>query len=220
MYHRILDVLFPPKCVLCKKRLAPEETDLCHSCRQETEEFGKGKKKHSFLAGWVCIWYYKDNVRLSLLRFKFYNRRSYAQSYGKLLAMQLQKQNMTDFDILTWAPIARLRKWRRGYDQCELLAQAVAGELGTEAVRTLRKIRNVPPQSSIRDASARRANVLGAYKAVGDVSLKGKRVLLLDDIITTGATASECARVLLSAGAKEVYLGAVASASTNDKKCR
>ena len=220
MHRRILNLLFPPKCVLCGKHLAKEETDLCHSCREEMPDLGKGKFKYSFLAGWTCIWYYKDNVRLSLLRFKFRNRRSYGNAYGRLLAMQLQKQGMTDFDILTWAPISPLRKLKRGYDQCELLAQAVARELGTEAVRTLKKVRNAPPQSTIRSAAARRANVLGAYRVVSDIPLEGKRVLLLDDIITTGATVSECARVLLSAGAKEVYCGAVAAATHDDKKCR
>ena len=134
--------------------------------------------------------------------------------------MQLQKQDMTQFDILTWAPISPFRRLKRGYDQCELLAQAVAEELGLTAVRTLKKVRNVPPQSTIRGAAARRANVLGAYRAVSDVPLQGKRILLLDDIITTGATVSECARVLLTAGAKEVYCGAVAAASHDDKKCR
>ena len=131
--------------------------------------------------------------------------------------MELQRQGQTDFDILTWAPIAPLRRLKRGYDQCQLLADAVAEELGTEATRTLRKVRNTPPQSSIRNAAARRANVSGAYKSVGDLPLKGKKILLLDDIITTGATVSECARVLLTAGAKEVYLGAVAVAP-HDKK--
>lgn len=220
MHRWILNLLFPPKCVLCGKHLAKEETDLCHSCREEMPDLGKGKFKYSFLAGWTCIWYYKDDVRLSLLRFKFCNRRSYAKSYGRLLAMQLQKQDMTQFDILTWAPISPLRRLKRGYDQCELLAQAVAEELGLTAVRTLKKVRNVPPQSTIQGAAARRANVLGAYRAVSDVPLQGKRILLLDDIITTGATVSECARVLLTAGAKEVYCGAVAAAFHDDKKCR
>ena len=180
----------------------------------------KGKNTYSFLAGWTCIWYYKDDVRLSILRYKFYNRRSYAQSYGRLLAMQLQKQGLTDFDILTWIPIANLRRFRRGYDQCELLAQAVARELGVDAVRTLHKVRNIPPQSSIRSAAARRANVKDVYRVVYPDSLDGKRVLLLDDIITTGATASECVRVLRSAGVKKVYFGAVAAASGEDKNCR
>ena len=80
-------------------------------------------------------------------------------------------------------------------------------------VPTLRKIRHNRPQSGIDDQAKRRANVLGAYSAVCPQEVQGKRILLLDDIITTGATAGECARVLLTAGAKEVHCGFIAAAS-------
>ena len=93
----------------------------------------------------------------------------------------------------------------------ELLAKAVGKELGMKPERTLKKLRNNPPQSGMKDFSARRANVLGVYRVIDPENLRGKRVLLLDDIITTGATVSECARTLLTAGAKEVYCVAVAA---------
>ena len=109
--------------------------------------------------------------------------------------------------------MAPLRRLSRGYDQVELLADAVAEEMGTVSIRTLRKIRNTPPQSRLKDAARRRANVLGAYISVNPEAIRGKRILLLDDIITSGATASECARVLLTAGAKEVYCAALAAAN-------
>ena len=117
---------------------------------------------------------------------------------------------------MTWAPVSALRRFTRGYDQSALLADALGRELDMPVVRTLRKIRHTPPQSSIRDAAKRRINVLGAYK-VADNCITGKRIILVDDVITTGATASECARVLLSAGAKEVFFAAVA-ATEYDKK--
>ena len=79
-----------------------------------------------------------------------------------------------------------------------------------EPVRLLRKKRNNPPQSGITGQAERRANVLGVYGVTDADALKGKRILLLDDIITTGATAGECARMLLTAGAEEVHCGAVA----------
>ena len=94
----------------------------------------------------------------------------------------------------------------------ELLAQAVGKELGMDPVSTLRKIRNNRPQSRIHGQAQRRANVLGVYRTVCPEQLEGKRILLLDDIVTTGATAGECARVLLTAGAKEVHCGFLATA--------
>ncbi len=212
-------LLFPPKCVLCRKVLKEEETDLCRQCRAHTPEFSKQQKKLPYLAGWTALWYYEGDVRRSILRFKFYNARSYAESYGRLLAMKLLQEE-TEFDLLTWAPISRMRKWRRGYDQVELIARAVGKELGIDPVATLQKRRNNPPQSGIRDAAQRRANVLGVYQVLDSQQISGKRILLLDDITTTGATAGECARMLLTVGAKEVYCAAVASASHNKKTSR
>lgn len=213
MPEQLLRILFPPKCILCKKLLTDEETDLCHQCRQDAPEFTKSNFKLSFIARWTGLWYYKDNVRQSLLRYKFWGKRHYAESYGRLLAMKLQAAGLDGFDLLTWVPVGFLRRLGRGYDQVALLAHAVSRELGTEPVRTLKKIRNTPPQSRIPDAARRRANVLNAYKAVHVSALQGKRILLLDDILTTGATASECARVLLTAGAAEVTFAVIAVAN-------
>ena len=113
MAGRIWSLLFPPKCVLCKKLLSKEETDLCRNCRENAPEFGTHKIKLSFLAQWTGLWYYKENVRLSILRYKFYGKRSYASTYGRLLAMKLLKEGWDDTDVLTWAPISRQRKFRR-----------------------------------------------------------------------------------------------------------
>ena len=212
LYHWLMELLFPPKCVLCGTLLKAGETDLCRTCRTEAPEYPNRKIKLQFLDSFAAVWYYEGNVRRSLLRFKFQNARSYASCYGRLLAMKLLREYPEGFDVLTWVPVSRLRRLRRGYDQVELLAKAVGAELGMTPVPMLKKIRNNRPQSRLDSASARRANVLGAYKLLDGAQAKGKRVLLLDDILTTGATAGECARMLLSAGAKEVHCAAVAAA--------
>jgi len=217
MKKRILHIFFPPKCVLCKKILSKEETDLCRACRENQPEYGAHKIKLSFLAQWTGLWYYKENVRASILRYKFSGKRSYAAAYGRLLAMKLMKEGWDDTDVLTWIPISRQRKRKRGYDQTELFAKFTAEELGLEPIPTLRKIRNTKPQSIMGDAAHRRANILGAYAVIDPDFVKDKRVLLLDDIVTTGATASEAARMLLTAGAKEVKLATLAVAS-HDKQ--
>ena len=206
------DLLFPPKCLLCGQLLSKDETDLCHHCRVEAPEFPHSSVRLSFLDSWASVWYYEGNIRSSLHRFKFRRARHYARGYGRMLAMKLLRQHPEGFDVLTWIPISPLRRLKRGYDQVELLAKAVGAELGREPVRTLRKIRNNPPQSGITGQAQRKANVLGVYRAVNPEQFRGKRVLLLDDIITTGATASEAARVLLTAGAEEVHFGSVAAA--------
>ena len=217
MNSRILHIFFPPKCVLCRKLLNKEETDLCRDCREHQPEYSDHKIKLSFLAQWTGLWYYKENVRSSILRYKFNGKRSYAAAYGRLLAMKLLKDGWDDTDLISWIPISRQRKFTRGYDQVELFAKVTAEELGLELSPTLRKIRNTKPQSAMGTAPHRRANILGAYAVTEPDLIKGKRILLLDDIVTTGATASEAARMLLTAGAKEVKLATLAVAS-HDKQ--
>ena len=208
----ILRLLFPPKCILCGKLLRDAETDLCHDCRTDSPECHKNNLTFSFLDSWAAVWYYDGYIRKSLHRYKFGRARHYAPAYGRLLAMKLMTEYPEGFDLLTWVPVSRIRKFTRGYDQVELLAKAVGRELGMEPVRTLRKLRNNPPQSGIDRIEKRRANVLGIYRIENPEQVKGKRVLLLDDILTTGATAGECARVLLTAGAREVHCGCIAVA--------
>lgn len=212
MTDAVLNLLFPPKCILCGAVLQKDELDLCRSCRVDSPECPPSRIKLSFLDSWAAVWYYERNIRKSLLRYKFRRARHYAPSYGRLLAMKLLTQYPEGFDLLTWVPVSRIRKFTRGYDQVELLARAVGAELGMEPVATLRKIRHNRPQSRITGQAKRRANVLGVYRAICPETVEGKRILLLDDIITTGATAGECARVLLTAGAKEVHCGCVAAA--------
>ena len=206
----LLRLLFPPKCVLCGKLLQDRQTDLCHDCRVHGPIAPATHKKLPYLDRWTAVWYYEGVVRNSILRFKFRNARSYAHAYGRMLAMVLMKEEMTDFDILSWIPVSPLRRFFRGYDQCELLAQAIAAELDVDPMPLLKKIRHNRPQSRIADDSARRANVLGAYRVIDPDSVADKRILLLDDVITTGATAGECARTLRLAGAKSVNCAALA----------
>ena len=101
-------------------------------------------------------------------------------------------------------------------DQSELIARTVAKELGLPVKRLLKKRRNTRAQSTLTKEQ-RRANVLGAYVCVNKDAVCGKRVLLIDDVFTTGATAQECAKVLLTAGAKSVACAVVASASKNEE---
>ena len=212
LYYFLMHLLFPPKCILCGKLLKGEEQDLCRDCRVDSPEYPLRKEKFQFLDSFTAVWYYEGNVRRSLLRYKFYNSRNFAAGYGRLLAMKLLEAHPEGFDCLTWVPVSPLRKLQRGYDQVELLAKAVGRELGMEPVPLVKKVRHNRPQSGISGAAKRRANVLGAYREINRQQIAGKRILLLDDILTTGATAGEAGRVLLTAGAKEIHCAAIAAA--------
>lgn len=212
LLYWIPELLFPRKCVLCGQLLEKNETDICHTCLRENESWKNGKEKISFVASCTVLWYYKGNIRNSLLRFKFSGRRSYAGAYARQLALKLSQQEELP-DLITWVPIHPSKLRRRGYDQVELIARELSRELGVEAVCTVRKIRKNRTQSTLSGTAERKANVLGVYSPVHQDWFYGKKILLLDDIITTGATMSECARVLMTFGAARVDAAAVAAAS-------
>ena len=210
-------LLFPEKCVLCGQILRKEQLDLCGKCRIDQPECAVSREKYPYLDSWIALWDYRDNVRRSLLKYKFYGRRNYAAAYGRLLSMKLLREERTGVDLITWIPISQKRLKKRGFDQVELLAQKVSQELQIPAMALLWKKRDNPQQSRIVGNAQRRANVLGAYEAIHRESIQGKSILLLDDILTTGATAGECARILLEAGAKEVHFAAVAAANKKNQ---
>lgn len=212
MSELIAKLLFPPKCHFCRRILADNETDLCRSCRTTAPVFHRSKRNIQLLAHWTAVWYYMGDVRNSIRRFKFYNARHYADFFGRALAAKLQDDPVAgSFDVLTWVPVSRLRRMIRGYDQSELLAQALGRELGITPVPGLVKLRHTKPQSGIYSGAARRANVFNAYTGINPAQFSGKRVLLVDDVITTGATAAECAKMLLVSGATHISLITVAA---------
>jgi ComF family protein len=214
---KLSDLLFPPKCVLCRTILEKDEVHLCLDCRIDGPDCSVYRTKLPFVDSWVAVWYYEGNARKSLIRYKFQGARSYVGSYASFLAAKIRQEYPEGFDIITWVPTGPIRKFFRGFDQVELLAEALGQALDTKPVCLLKKIRHNRRQSSISGAAHRRANVLGAYKVIDAQQLSGTRILLLDDIITTGSTVSECARVLLTAGAKEIHCGAVAIARHQGK---
>ena len=105
---RLLELLFPRKCVLCRKVLEKGETDLCRECRCNNPAYAGRKSSVQFLDSFTAVWYYEGNVRKSLLRYKFYNSRSFAQGYGRLLAMKVLENHPEGFDCLTWIPVSIL----------------------------------------------------------------------------------------------------------------
>lgn len=207
----LLDLLFPPRCPFCGA--IQDHPGICPECSAKLPR-AEGKDGLREGAGYGrCAFavYYEGDVRESLLRFKFGGRASWANVYARELLVPAVVEHLSgEFDCLTWVPVSRRRLRRRGYDQAQLLAQAAGRIWETPPVQLLRKRRNNPAQSGLRDAAARRANVLGVYEAVDPGRIAGRRVLLMDDILTTGSTLAECCRVLRAAGAAEVVCAVVA----------
>ena len=207
----VLDLLFPPRCAFCRALLKKGETGMCAACEKNLPyTSGGGRQKGDFVEACVAPLYYEGTVREALLRYKFDGATANASLFGRLLADCVRENLAGRYDLISWVPLSGRRLRERGYDQAMLLALAAALELSDVAVETLRKVSDVPPQSGTGDAAARRANISGAYEVCDPALTEGKRILLIDDIVTTGATLSECARMLGLSGAESVVCAAVA----------
>ncbi len=211
IWNEILDLLYPPKCVLCTKLLSRNETDLCGACRMDTERVLYPLVKGKAFECCHSVFYYKKNVASAVKRLKFSGKQHYGQAFGRLLAMKLLEADVTA-DVITWAPVSAKRKRKRGYDQGEEIALAVGKELGIPVVGLLRKVRHTEAQAQISDHDVRKANVTNAYAVADPPQVEGKRILLIDDVITSGATLTECSRTLKKSGAKSVICGTFAAA--------
>ena len=207
MLERLLELLYPRKCVFCTRLLTREETDLCAECRTGLPYCEAKPFRIPYAARSVAVFYYEDDVREAVLRYKFGGQMHYSRAFGRLIAMKAAEM---EYDLICHVPVSRARRRERGYDQAQRLAAAVASELGGKPRRLLKKIRNNPAQSGIRSPEQRRANVLGVYQVVDRDTVQGKKLLLIDDVATTGATLSECCRTLLDAGAAQVSCAVLA----------
>ncbi|HEY2845257.1 MAG TPA: ComF family protein [Bryobacteraceae bacterium] len=150
---------------------------------------------------------YDATLRQLIHVFKYGGVRPLAEPFGRFLAQALPRE--AGFDVIVPMPLHWFKRWQRGFNQAELLAIEI-GRKWNVPVRTLvRRRRSTAPQAGLTNAK-RRANVQGAFRIAKSGRLNGLRVLLVDDVVTTGATASACARVLKRAGAAHVSLLALA----------
>lgn len=205
--EKLLDLFFPPRCAFCR---TVGVHGVCQNCEKTLPRTPEPLCKDTSFGVCAAPLLYEGVVRESLLRFKFHGVQGAAEGYGALLAQCVAEELGGEFDLVTWVPVSRERERERGYDQAFLLARETAKHWDTKPVRLLRKTRDNAAQSSLSSAAERQGNVLGVYKAENTEMLKNARVLLIDDILTTGSTLGECVRVLKEAGAKSVVCAALA----------
>ena len=206
----ILDLLFPPKCPFCGRVL--DTPGICDACRRELPWTGDADALRQGPDGFRCaapLWY-EGLAKEGLHRFKFQGMSSAAGPLGELIAQCAAEHLSGAFDTVTWVPVSAKRLRQRGYDQARLLAESACRLWETAPVPLLRKTVHNPAQSGLKEAAVRRANVKGVYEPGNTAEIRGRRILLIDDICTTGATLAECARILREAGAEDVVCAAVA----------
>lgn len=211
----LLHLFFPPKCPLCG-RLLDRGQALCPGCAggafwlSGPQALFPGRQ----YVRCACAGAYTGKLRDSVLKFKFSNHPEYAKTYGPILAQTIRTYLPGAYDCVTWMPVSPETLQKRGYDQAQLLAQEAAKALGREAVPLLAKTGKNVPQSSLQEGRQRWANVAGMYAVPRPDLAAGQRVLLIDDILTTGATLEEGAKTLREAGAVQVVAAALCRTQT------
>jgi len=203
---RALDLIFPPICGFCGER---QTKYICNRCERlvnsiainQIDEYNdKYFNKHLY------IFKYEDFIREKIINYKFENRVYLYRTFSE--AIIRNKQNIDfikKYDILIPVPIHKERKKQRGYNQSELIAKIIAEEVRNVKLQAniLKKEKNIVAQSTLNKAK-REENIKDVYKIVNSERIKNKKVLILDDIYTTGSTVNECSKVLKEAGCKDV----------------
>ncbi len=206
-----MGIVFPKRCVLCRKYLPALEDGkyLCENCTPKAELY-RFPKPSVYVPGAdeaAAPLRYTGKVRKAMIGFKFYRRRSSCGWFVEQILPVISKRvDVWKPDLVTFAPIGWLRYHGRGYNQAEMLAKPIAEALGVPCCGTLKKQRFAKKQSKHKNAAARWKNSKKMFKPMDSVDLTGKRVLFVDDIITTGATAAAAVNLLHKMGAKRVYV--------------
>lgn len=197
----LLDLLYPPRCLLCDGLDDP----FCLACQGEIEPLEPGAPIPRGVADVRSVGYHSGPLQSAVLHLKFRRKVALARPLGELLAREL-KPALPAWrpDAIVPVPIHTFRQWERGYNQAELIARVVGRECGVPVAEALRRTRATPPQVG-RTRAQRAVNLRGVFAVARAKQVHGARLVLLDDVRTTGATLAECAATLREAGAAEVY---------------
>ncbi|MEO1235351.1 MAG: phosphoribosyltransferase family protein [Planctomycetota bacterium] len=166
------------------------------------------------------LWGYAEPMDAWIKAMKFGRQWSWGRWLGERLAERVGEPFALDRVVVVPVPMPWLRRWRRGFNQAQLMADALADARGFPCVPALRRTRHTAPQTSVA-ASQREANIRGSL-AAHPVDLTGHEVVLVDDVKTTGATLAACTRLLKKAGARSVHaaVAAVADPKGQDFKAK
>ena len=230
MFHKLLKALFPDRCVLCGHIV--HSGAICNACRDNIslcrdmrvcKKCSRPLPDEQLLCGNCLVTpryftacfsaaIYEKELRHSIILYKFYNHPEYHRGYAKLILSHLSSFDaLPRFNVVIGAPLSATRKKERGYNQAELIAKELARLMRLPFCKgCVQKIRHTTAQSDL-PYSKRLKNLRGAFRVEKTAEIYDKTILLVDDVLTTGATADEISKQLLKAGAKQVYVATVAT---------
>ena len=227
MGKRMLAMVFPNRCAYCGE-VVPYPDRICDTCvailphisgpacrlcGQAAEDCRCGQASHPYDAC-VSALYYSGPTQSAILRLKSKDYPYIAEELALTMIRAYRQGGEPLPDAITYIPMTRKEERRRGFNQTRMLAEQVGIGLDRPVVTALQKVQETKPQKAIK-GWARSGNVLGAFGRHPDAEIAGKHWLLIDDLVTTGSTAGECAKVLKIYDATAVTL--LTAANTIDE---
>lgn len=210
-----LDFIFPPVCGFCGKL---GEGYLCTKCREDIihsdiylNQLDLYQDKSIFIDEHFYLFSYEEPIREKILQYKFEDKAYLASTiYEFFMNNEKLYGFLKKYDIIIPIPISSNRKRERGYNQSELLARKISRMASIPIeMQVLKKVKHNQPQSSL-NRQQRKQNVKNVYKVQNELKIQNKKILLFDDIYTTGSTANECARMLKMNGSSTVGILTIA----------
>lgn len=200
--NSLLEVIYPyeNKCVICDE---DNFLGICPYCKSKIKR-AKGND------GMVSYGYYGGVLKQLILLFKY--KKNFTA--GKVLSdflLDLIDELDLKVDYICYVPMTKKEKMGRGYNQCEVLAKSIGESIGVEVSHCLKKVRQTKEQKKLNKVD-RSTNVIGAFIAKGE-EVKGKNILLIDDVITTGATINQCIKILKDYGVKKINILTIAKSN-------
>lgn len=221
----LLDLIFPPRCAACKEHspslICPSCTNelpvidenICRFCGRPTinrvHQCRECRGRRLYFNWARSAWRYSGVGKEIIHAFKYENERRLATVLAATVLAKLPPE--ATIDMVTWVPLHPAKQADRGYNQSELLGREIGRMTGIESLKILKRSRWTADQNKL-ELDKRKENVKDAFSLSTETLIRGKNVLLVDDVYTTGATVSECSRVLKRGGAAKV--GALTLART------
>ena len=222
--NSVLDLILPRFCCACKSKLSSNEDTMCKSCLSNIQKASKERLKREFerkflnnniVSDFFSPYVFEKDKELqhAIHSLKYENKFPIGIFLGKTLANKIKTDRSNwNIDLIIPIPLHQLKKAERGYNQSFYIAKGMGNILKiTFSDRIVKRIKYTESQTTMT-LNEREENISGAFRIRNKNAVKGKSILLVDDVITTGATISECGKILLEAGAKNIYASSVAIA--------
>jgi len=226
MLYYIVDFFYPKKCIFCGERITDKNNCFCRKCYYKLPIISDdrclvcGRELYSTYGYKICptcqknkmyidanypSFIYEGNIKEALKKYKFAGKMWYYKQFSHFIYNTLKENNITD-DYIVYPPINKSTFYKRGYNQCELMCRELSKLLGIKMIKNAILKRFDNEKQSLMSGSIRFKNVRNVFyiNEKSETIIKNSKILLIDDILTTGATASECARMLKKSGAKSV----------------